>query len=174
VAEELADLPTREPLVTWSPADHPLAPKLPKAFINPRWQRYLSDSRDESVLKPTRRAIARYVNQAGAIGVTPLPIGIPNAGLWRISYYVRITTPGTISSSLEVTFLWDDEGVTVPLTGAAIVGNTITTVQFGTLPIDVDADTPISVSTTYASAGATPMQYKLTITAEDVARLDAA
>lgn len=104
--------------------------------------------------------------QAASIGATDMTDGTINGGLYRVSYYARITRAATTSSSLTVTLGWTEGSVSPTFVGAAITGNTTTTVQSGTIMIRVDANAPITYSTTYASVGATTMQYSLTLTLE--------
>ena len=104
-----------------------------------------------------------------SLAITPLPLGELPAGIWRVSYHARVTTPASVSSSLEVTISWTDGGVSQSATGAAMTGNLTTTVGFGTLPIRIDADTPVSVATIYASTGAQAMIYRLDVVLESLA-----
>ena len=59
-------------------------------------------------------------------------------------------------------------GVTCAIAGAALTGNTTSTVQSGTVSLQVDASTNITYTTTYASSGATAMVYGLWMTVERV------
>jgi hypothetical protein len=107
--------------------------------------------------------------QAASIAATDMSGGALSTGLYRISYYTRITQAASVSSSLDVTLDWQDGGVTVAFTGATIAGNTITSFQSYSLPlIFVDAASPVRYSTTYASAGLSAMNYSLYIVLEEV------
>ena len=100
--------------------------------------------------------------------MTALPLASIPAGIYRVSYYARITTPATVSSSLIVTISHTDRTIALTQSASAITGNTITTTQFGTLVLRVDRNSPVSYSTTYASVGATPMAYALDLAIEQV------
>lgn len=107
---------------------------------------------------------------AVSIGATPLHAAAFGAGYYRVSYYARITQAASVSSSLTVTIGWIDGGVPQTLSGAAITGNTPTTVQSGSAGlIHADSGLGITFSTTYVSVGGTPMQYALNVIAEQVA-----
>jgi hypothetical protein len=81
-----------------------------------------------------------------------------------------VTRAGSVSSSLQFTLSWTDGAVAQSASGAAETGNVTTTKQMGTMPIRVDASTPISYSTTYADGGgAVSMQYSLDVILEAVA-----
>lgn len=104
--------------------------------------------------------------QAASIGATPIPLAALAPGTYRVSYYARITQAATINSSLAVTLQWTDGGIGQTATFAAIVGNTTATSQNGSIVVNIDQATSLTYSTVYASAGATPMQYALTIVPE--------
>lgn len=105
--------------------------------------------------------------QAGSISTTPFATGALSSGLYRFTFYARITQAATVSSSLTVTLSWTDRGQTMAKTFApAITGNTVTTSDSQTYTIRSDAASPISYSTSYASAGGTPMVYSIDLVLE--------
>jgi hypothetical protein len=102
--------------------------------------------------------------QAASIGTTVL---IPLAsGFYRVNWYARITTPATSSSSLTVGFTSTDNTVPVTQTGAALTGNLTSTTGSGVFLMNCDASTPLTYTTTYASVGATAMEFSLTLVVE--------
>ena len=106
-----------------------------------------------------------------AIGTTAIPTEVLDAGLYRVTWYARITTAATTgaqTSSLTVTVAWTDLTVSQSFSGAAITGNAVTTNQSETKLLYVDAATPISYSTAYASDTASQMQYRLSVYLERV------
>lgn len=106
-------------------------------------------------------------SQNTSIGVTPIPLPSLATGLYRLTYYARITTAASISSSLIVTFSWTESGIALSADGPAITGNTTTTIGSASILIMSDAASPINYNTTYVSniAG---MKYLLTIVVEAV------
>ena len=158
--------PTNEPIAVPDDRRHPLASKLPKLMVNLEWLKYFGGQSGEIDEKTARKAKANLSGQTASVGTTPFPLGSIAPGIWRISYTARITTPATTSSSLTVTITWTDGGVTMTQTGAAITGNTTATGQSGSVVIRVDASTPISYSTTYASVGGMPMAHALDLVCE--------
>ena len=132
------------------------------------WQRWFGSLGQGVSDRPERVSRVDLSAQAASIAGTSLPIGSITHGVYRVSYYARITTAATTSSSLIVEFTWPDSGVTQTFTGAAITGNTTTSYQQAEIVMDVDAVGPLQYNTTYASVGATPMAYKLVITCEKV------
>lgn len=103
--------------------------------------------------------------QTASIAATAIP-GSLNTGLYRLTYYFRITSAGT-TSSLLVTFAWTDNGVSCTKSFPANTGNTVGTTSSDTYMISADQASPITYATTYASTG-TPMAYKLLITMESI------
>lgn len=142
--------------------------RLPKLVVSRDWLQWLTDLMLIVDITPTRRATVNLTQQTASIAATPLPIASLPPGLWRISVYARILVPATVSSSLEVTIGFTDGGVSQSFTGAAIVGNTTATFQAITLMIRIDSATPITYATTYGSVGGTPMQYRLSVVAEEL------
>lgn len=89
-------------------------------------------------------------------------------GLYRASYYARITTADGVSSSLTVVLAWTDGGVAMTLTGAAITGNTTASYQTSSIILHADADTDITYATTYASNTPGTMKYRLDLSLEKI------
>lgn len=112
--------------------------------------------------------VALAGTQNASIGTTPIPLPSLPSGLYRLTYYARITTAAGVSSSLIVTFSWTESGVSLSSSTGAITGNTITTVSSGTILIAADAATAISYATTYASNPAGVMTYRLNVVVEAI------
>lgn len=134
--------------------------------ISEVWRLWFRETKRVVDATPERVVTKQLTAQTASIATTSLPLSV-TTGLWRVSWAARITRAATTSSSLTVTIGWTD---TVALTssGAALTGNTTTTSQSGMLLIAADGNTPMTYATTYASAGATTMQYKLDIVVERV------
>ena len=115
---------------------------------------------------PNRLNSVFLQDQDASIAGTDMSGGGLSAGLYRLTYYFRITRAGGVSSSLSIAFGWLDGGVVCILAGAAETGNTTSSVQSGTIMVRIDAGSPLNYSTTYASAGAPTMLYSLDVTLE--------
>ena len=147
----------------------PLQDKLvdDRGYLTRPWQEYFGFQTQQQTLSAKVVGSALLAtNLAASIGSTSLPIQIVHSGLYRISYYARITRAAGTSSSLTVTIGWSDESVTMTTSGAAMTGNTVTTAQTASLLIYVTQPGPITYSTTYASVGVPSMQYRLSVTSE--------
>lgn len=121
------------------------------------------------VNQTTRRLTSvNLVLQQAAIGTTPIPLGALAGGLYRVTFYLRITQPGTVSSSAQVTLGWTDGGVVMSKTFANVNGNLTTSFDTDTILVENDQALALTYAIAYASAGATPMQFKLRIVIESV------
>lgn len=103
--------------------------------------------------------------QSASIGATSVQTGLA-AGLYRVSYYQQVTRAATVTSSLTTQFTWTYNSTTQTTANAAMTGNALTTHQEATFPIRVDASSAVQYTTTYASSGATGMQFSLDIALE--------
>jgi len=130
------------------------------------WLEWLRDLAGVADKSPQHLFTVSLEDQQASIGATDMSDGSLSAGLYRASYYARISQAATTSSSLTVTLGWTDDGVTPSYSGAAIAGNTTTTVQSGSILIEIDGKTAVNYSTTYASDPAATMQYELSVTLE--------
>lgn len=105
--------------------------------------------------------VANVVDQASAIGTTPIALG--SAGSYALFIYVHVTQAASTSSSVAVTLSWIDKGHACSVTFPALVGNTVGTVDAAFFTMDVDQPGIVNYATAYASVGAVPMQHKLRI-----------
>lgn len=132
------------------------------------WAIWLQDSFVPRVESGTQLwYAATLTNRSASIPVTPIPLGSVPAGLYRVSYYARVTQAATVFSSLSVAVQFTETTVSLSKASAAITGNLTTTIL--TDPpflIRVDSGSSISYSTTYASVGGVPMKYRLDIVLE--------
>ncbi len=106
--------------------------------------------------------------QSASISTTDALPDTGASGLFRVSWFLRVTQAATTSSSVAVTVGWTDGSVALTSSGAALTGNTTSTFQTGSLVVQADAASAITYSTTYSSTGATTMQYGLSLTVERV------
>ena len=152
---------------TFHPA--PLLDKVSDARgVTSVWQRWFSETAETLRLLPIILRRLVLSGQAASIGATNLvPTAFVTAGDYRVTYYARISTAASVNSSLTVTLAWTD-GVAQTYSGAAIIGNTTTTYQTGTLMFRADASSAITYATTYASNAAGEMKYTLDIVLERV------
>lgn len=141
----------------------------PDGRITEPWRVYFRDQAttiDTSTVKTVSPLV--LTGQNASISTTAIPTDALASGLYRLTYYARITGPAGVSSSLTPTFAWTDGSASCTVSGAAITGNTISSTGTGTYLVQIDQATPISYSTTYASNPAAAMTYALAIVLETV------
>lgn len=104
--------------------------------------------------------------QTASIALTAL---VPQAaGLYRVSYWFRVTTAAGVASSLIVTIHSTEGTVACTQASAAYAGNAVNAPQAGSVLVKCDAGTPLSYSTTYVSNPAAAMTYDLELLAESL------
>lgn len=103
--------------------------------------------------------------QGASILATPLVLDTVPAGLYEVRWYARVTTPDGVSSSLQVTIGWTESGQALTVSGAAITGDSVTSIQSAIAPLlQVDQGGSITYATTYASNTPGQMKYRVTLT----------
>lgn len=136
-----------------------------EGLITDPWIKYFSSIGLEVSTSAQRLVSTTLTEQAASISPTSLNIGTTASGLFLVLCRARITRAATTNSSLTVTIGWTESGLTPTDTPfPAITGNTTTSNDGGLVFCLIDSASPITYSTTYASTGATSMQYTLTIT----------
>ena len=141
----------------------------PKLVMSVGWIQYLSGVVTRINTAASRLVHVRLTGQHASIATTGLSLGSVAPGIYRVSYRTRVTTPATVSSSLTVTLSWTEGGVAQSRVGAVLIGNSVTTYDFATIPIRADVSTPISYAVAYASVGATAMVFDLDVIGESLA-----
>lgn len=134
-----------------------------QVFLTPEWEKYFTSQAQTVNGASLRVNNVALSAQGGSIGATPLDSGNLPGGLYRVTVYVRITTPAAVSSSLTVAINFIDDGVACTATLPAVTGNTTGSTGLSEFPINIDGGTPVTYTTTYASNPAGAMQYKLLI-----------
>ena len=148
---------------------------LPPDLVDPNeglatdaWIKWLQDNSNTLASAATINATVELTAKSASIGTTSITSNVLAAGTYRVTFYARVTTAASVSSSFEITFSWVDGGVTVPVTSTAMTGNTTSTVSSASLLLDIDNNTQVTYAVTYASVGGTAMVYKTTIVLESV------
>lgn len=109
------------------------------------------------------------LSQSASIGTTLVTTAVLAAGMYRISYYLVETRADNIGSSVSVSLGWTDKGTSRTLTGPALTANSVLAAQSGSITVRIDASTPLTYSTTYATTGGAPsMVYDLVVLAEQL------
>lgn len=137
-----------------------------EGLITDAWVKWFQNQTNDIQSAPQGIASVGLTDQAASIASTPISSGVLSSGYYRLTFYFRITRAATTSSSLSVTFGWTDGGVSCSITSGAITGNTTSTTNSSTYTVLSDQSAPLTYATTYASVGATSMQYGLSVLVE--------
>ncbi len=110
-----------------------------------------------------RVAAITLTGQTASIGTSAL---VPLAsGVYQVSWRLRVSTPASTSSSLQLAIATTEGGVSCLQQTTPYTGNAATRPQSGAFLVHADANTPISYATTYVSVG-TPMAYEIDLVVE--------
>lgn len=148
-------MPVREPLTD------------DDGMVQRAWRLFFRTQNDTVSLASVNVGAVSKLLQAASIAATPVPMTV-NVGYYRISVYARRTQAATTSSDLKVDVGWTESGATLTATTGTDSTNTTTKVLTGSWVVRADQTTTITYATTYASVGATPMQYRLDVLVEQV------
>jgi hypothetical protein len=138
-----------------------------KNQISIPWYLWLSEFQTRVESSAEGLDSVNLTNQSASISATPIVV-TETEGLFRVSWYLRITTAATTNSSATVTIGWTETGVSLTESGPAETGNTTTSSQSGTFLIRSDAAAAITYAVAYSSTGATAMRYRLDVVVERV------
>jgi hypothetical protein len=135
-------------------------------WLSEDWRNWLQTLKDriDATAQRIGAGVALTAQAAAVSGTVSTPT--LEAGLYRVSWVARITQAATTSSSVTVSIGATSGGVPTTQAGPALTSNVVGAVQSGSVVVDVDAATPITYATSYASVGGTPMQYALSVAVE--------
>lgn len=140
-----------------------------RLLCNERWRTWFRNLRSSVDLSQSVERSSLYDNQTATIGITSLDGGTLSAGLYTVSWYMSVVAPAGVSSSAQVTIAWQDDTGSKSFTGAAMNGNTTTTIQGDQRVMLYSlAASPITFAVTYASNPAAAMIYDLRIVLQSV------
>lgn len=106
-------------------------------------------------------------DQSAAIATTTLQT-VTQGGLYRVSWYARVTVADGVSSSLQITLTWREGSHTSTKTFTALTGDTTSTFDGAVFPMYADSGTVITYAAAYASNTAQKMRYRLAVGTEFV------
>ncbi len=134
-----------------------------------RWYTYFRGQGQLIDQGPTRiGSPIALANQSTSIGTTSITSETLTAGLYRVTYYLRVTTPDGVTSSIRLNLAWDDTGVSCTHNFTALTNDTVTLPASESFMLNL-SQPPLSYSTTYASNTPAKMRYSLEIVLESVA-----
>jgi len=144
-------------------------------FMTQPWQTHFRDVQTGIEQSPSRLATkdidTETLDGIGALPPTPILPDAPLAtGLYRVTVSLRVTTPATTSSSVEVRLHWFDGVDCTLVLVPPVTGNTPAAVGTGTALIHVVAEinSLVMISTAYASVPDLMMKYALHVVLEQM------
>lgn len=138
-----------------------------KELIASPWYQWLSTLTAQLGSAAQGAGAVHLTAKSATIGATPILV-TQFSGLYRVSFYVRITTAAATSSSVTVTIGYTESGVPLTFVFPALTTNTIQSVQSGTCLLRSDAAAPITYAITYASNPAAAAVYRLDVVLEQL------
>lgn len=133
-------------------------------YMAQAWIRWILDVLIPALqLAVQTKATKTYTGQHATI--TAASLGVLTSGTYLVSYYARITSPDGVSSSLTVTIGWTESGQALSVSGSAMVGDSLTTVQTGTTLVILDPSSTITIGAVYASNTPNKMLFRLKVVA---------
>ena len=154
-SSDLLRMPVREPMID------------DNGIVQRAWRLFLRNQNDKLAVASVNAGSVSLAVQAASIAATPVPMTV-NVGYYRVSVYARRTQAATTSSDLKVDIGFTESGASLTVTTGTDSTNTTAKVLTGSWVLRVDQTTTITYATTYASVGATPMQYRLDVVVEQV------
>lgn len=112
----------------------------------------------------TTASVALENQNSDVPGILQVDGATPPKGLYRLSYYLVTTTPGT-SGTVKATFVWTDSAAPRSVDSATLAFGTLAAPASGSLVVQSDGINPITYTTVIDSAVGDP-EYALYITLE--------
>jgi len=135
-------------------------------LMDPQWVRWLTSMSDRVNSSPSLLFTATSGTVSASIPATSAQTAPLSAGLYRVSYYLQVVTPASVSSSITFTLSWTNAyGVVCSKSGAALTGNATATQQNDVWAVSISASTDIEYSVAYVSVG-TAMTYSVMVNVE--------
>lgn len=131
------------------------------------WISGLRTALDAAPQVETAGVVAR-VAQSATLGTTPIPTGTLSAGYYRVSTFLRITTPAATSSAVQVTVSYLSGGVSCFEAGTPVTANVTNAPQSDVFLIKLDSGSPVTFSVSYASVPAAAAGYEVSVILERV------
>lgn len=152
-------------------------PKLPNGNPNPNayrvadtWLQYFAQQ-SQDISSSSRRLVLPILNdQNASIGATSLSGDQLPAGMYRVTWFVHITTPGAVSGTVIVTTAFTHDGASRSFVGDT-VDQAVNRVGSGSDSFLIDGGSPITYATTYASNAAGQMRYTLAVWLEQAGQV---
>lgn len=131
--------------------------------ITDSWQQVFTALTTTVAQQPVKTTAVNLTGQTATIGATGLGVGATSTGLYRVTYYLSVTSIAG-AWALTVTIGWTDNGVAKSLSGAGLSSLSPTILlQSGSLMPKADAATPIAYTVTKGGVGAITYDFSIVL-----------
>lgn len=132
-------------------------------FFRLAWQSLV----DAFQLAATRAAVG--ANTQNAAIATTIAWTTAQAGVFRVSWYLRKTVADGVASSLTMTIGWTDKAAALAQSGAALVVDANVAQQNGSVLVRADANSSLTYAVAYASNTPGAMKFDVVVEVEEMA-----
>jgi hypothetical protein len=139
----------------------------PTGLITRVWNAWLLALTTRISAAATVLRTTQLLAQVAAV-VTTAAYTTSAAGLYRVTYCLRVTQAATTSSSLTVTLGWVRSTVGLTLSGSALVNGGPASAQTQSMLVRADRASDLTFAVAYVSVGATPVKFELDVVVEQV------
>jgi hypothetical protein len=159
--------PVRDAVVDLAELQPKWKPVMNVGLLTRPWHIWIDLLRAKILTVPV--VVGRYSGSSVAVNLAAVtvPTSTLRTGLYRVSFYVRVTKLGVLGSTVVVSFGWTDGGESCSRDGSAGFGVDVSlaTTDTGTLLLRADGKTAITVTTTGVLAGCL---YDLEVVVEEM------
>ena len=133
------------------------------------WTRWIQVffSRVFSAIQGVGTPVILQTDLSAAVPTTIL-FTVTQSGLYRVSWYLRITVVDGVSSSAQLTLTWREGSHTSTKTFPALTGDTTSTYDGAVWPFYADSGTQVTFAIAYASNTPAKMRYRRALAVEQL------
>lgn len=117
---------------------------------------------------PARIASVALFDQQDSIAATDMTDGNITTGFYEIKYHLRVTDPAAAASDLFIDLAWTGDGTSRSFTGTDMPLNDAREYDYRSIPVFIDAKTPVTYAVTYTTGLGVPMEYALHIVLQEL------
>ena len=158
-------IPLGDPIARVRRQEFKGGPDPQEGLVTDVWQEYLSAQAALMEKFPARIFNVELRDQGAAIGALDITNGTLTAGLYRLTYYLRVVV-NELGSTCQVVLDWQDRGVVRTHTSALVDGAVATNYASDTVLIYSDRIAPVRYAMAYTAIGS--LLYDLDIIIEEV------
>lgn len=137
-------------------------------LVSWHWAEFFLGQQTAIAATPQRLRRVTLSAQTAAVPTTAFPLAALAAGLYKVTWFLRIVTPASVSSAATVTIgSTDTAGVAYTQSGPSDVDNVVNLARSGVILMRCQQASPLTYAISYASVG-TPMTFDAELLVESV------